>query len=108
MEGDRSSHTAPGVLRLLARAVQVGERTGAFCAALHAQQGDLAARHTQVTLSFLKKYGAARLEQACTTAQPVEQGTRARQDYAERRHLHRRLRPLNRPTRARYSVRLPT
>ncbi len=68
VEADRSRHTAPGVLRLLARAVQVGERTGALCAALHAQQGDLAARHIQGTLSFLKKYGAARLEQACATA----------------------------------------
>ena len=68
VEADRSRHTAPGVLRLLARAVQVGERTGALCAALHAQQGDLAARHIQGTLSFLQKYGAARLEQACATA----------------------------------------
>jgi len=49
-------------------AVKVGERTGALCAALHAQQGDLAARHIQGTLSFLPKYGAARLEQACATA----------------------------------------
>ena len=68
VEADRSRHTAPGVLRLLARAGQVGERTGALCAALHARQGDLAARHIQGTLSFLKKYGAARLEQACATA----------------------------------------
>jgi len=68
VEADRSRHTAPGVLRLLARAVKVGERTGALCAALHAQQGDLAARHIQGTLSFLPKYGAARLEQACATA----------------------------------------
>ncbi len=56
------------MLRLLARAVQVGERTGALCAALHARQGDLAARHIQGTLSLLQKYGAARLEQACATA----------------------------------------
>jgi len=59
VEADRSPHTAPGVLRLLARAVQVGERTGALCAALHAQQGDLAARHIQGTLSLLGRFGVA-------------------------------------------------
>lgn len=67
-QADLSPRASPGVLHLLARARQAGERTGAFCEALHAQQGDLAARHILGTLSFLNKYGAARLEQACDTA----------------------------------------
>lgn len=67
-EADLSNRTAPGVLRLLAKSCTAGERIGAFCAALHARQGDLAARHIQGTLSFLKKYGVARVEHACATA----------------------------------------
>ena len=72
VDADLSSRTAPGVLRLLEKATKSGKNIGAFCAALHARQGDLAARHLQGTLSFLKKYGVARLEQACGVALDVQ------------------------------------
>jgi hypothetical protein len=48
--------------------MQAGPRIGEFCGALYTREGNLAARHIQGTLSFLKKYGAARLEQACDAA----------------------------------------
>jgi transposase len=67
-DADLSPRTAPGMLRLLDRASQCGESIGALCAALHAQKGDLAARQVQGILSFPKKYGVARVEQACATA----------------------------------------
>lgn len=67
-DADLSKRTEPGVLQLLTRASQAGPRIGEFCGALHTREGNLAARHIQGTLSFLKKYGAARLEQACDAA----------------------------------------
>ena len=65
---DRSRRIEPGVAYLLARATKTGERTGAFCAALHALQGETAVRRIQGVLSFVKKYGVARIEDACGAA----------------------------------------
>jgi transposase len=82
---DRSKRTAPGLLHLLARANHAGQRIGEFCGALHARDGNLCARHVQGTLSLLKKYGVARLEQACEEALEL----RVHQYHFVRRYLER-------------------
>lgn len=65
---DRSTRTAPGVLHLLARVASIGECIGLFSKTIHQLQGELAIRRIQGLLSFVKKYGAASVEQACATA----------------------------------------
>ena len=86
---DLSPHTAPGMLRLLDQAARYGERIGAFCAALQARQGDLAARQVQGILSFPKKYGVARVEQACATALDLQ----VHEYRFVRRYLEREAQP---------------
>jgi transposase len=88
-DADLSKRTAPGVLQLLARAMQAGPRIGEFCGALHTREGNLAARHIQGTLSFLKKYGAARLEQACDAALDLQ----VHEYRFVRRYLEREAQP---------------
>jgi transposase len=65
---DRSKRTSLGVLQLLARATKAGERIGVFCVKIHELQSEAAVRRIQGILSFVKKYGAARVEDACATA----------------------------------------
>jgi transposase len=67
-EQDRPSRTPLGTLQLLARAEKAGTHIGAFCQQMHRQQGQPAVRRLQGVLSFLKKYGVARVEQACALA----------------------------------------
>lgn len=67
-EEDRSPRTPLGVVRLLARAANAGQRIGAFAAAIHELQGEPAVRRIQGLLGFVKKYGAARVEEACGAA----------------------------------------
>jgi hypothetical protein len=69
---DRSKRTPPGVVHLLARAAKAGERIGVFCAAIHERQKETAVRRIQGILSFVKKYGAPRVEDACATALDLE------------------------------------
>lgn len=69
---DRSPRTPLGVVRLLARAANAGQHIGAFCAAIHQIQGEPAVRRIQGVLGFVKKYGAARVEDACGAALDLE------------------------------------
>jgi len=86
---DRSQRTPPGVVHLLARAAKAGARIGAFCAALHAKQGEMSVRRIQGILSFVKKHGLARVEEACATALDLET-----YDYGfVRRYLERQATP---------------
>src|SRR5271170_5084840 len=88
-DADRSARTPPGVVYLLARAVKTGARIGAFCTALHAQQGEMSIRRIQGILSFVKKHGAARVEDACAMALDLET-----HDYGfVRRYLERQANP---------------
>jgi transposase len=88
-DADRSARTPPGVVYLLARATKAGARIGAFCTALHAKQGEMSVRRIQGILSFVKKHGAARVEDACGMALDLET-----HDYGfVRRYLERQANP---------------
>jgi hypothetical protein len=52
----------------LVRAASIGESIGFFSKTIHQLQGELAIRRIQGILAFVKKYGAASVEQACATA----------------------------------------
>ena len=69
---DRSPKTPPGVLELLARARRAGAHIGTLCETAHARQGAEAVRRIQGVLGLLKKYGAARVDQACAVAIDLE------------------------------------
>ena len=69
---DLPKRTPLGTLELLARAGKAGQQIGAFCKQMHEQQGPPAVRRIQGVLSLLKKYGVARVEQACVMALEME------------------------------------
>jgi transposase len=69
---DRSRRTPLGVVQLLSRATQAGEHIGPFCQLLHSRQGEVAVRRIQGVLSFTKKYGVARVDDACAAALELE------------------------------------
>jgi transposase len=69
---DLPKRTPLGTLELLARAGKAGQQIGAFCKQMHEQQGPPAVRRIQGVLSFLKKYGVARVEEACAMAMEME------------------------------------
>ena len=69
---DRPKRTPLGTLELLARAAKTGQHIGAFCKQMHDQQGQPAVRRMQGVLSFLKKYGVARVEEVCAIALDME------------------------------------
>ena len=71
-EEDRPRRTPIGVVQLLARMATAGQHIGQFCKLLHSQQGELAVRRIQGILSFTKKYGVARVEDACAAALELE------------------------------------
>jgi transposase len=86
---DRPKRTPLGTVQLLARAEKMGASIGAFCTALHARQGEPAVRRIQGVLSFHKKYGVARVEEACAAALELDA-----YDYRfVRRYLERRAAP---------------
>lgn len=86
---DRSPKTPPGVLELLARARRAGPHIGILCETMHTRQGIAAVRRLQGVLGFLKKYGAARVDEACAAA--VDLGV---YDYRfVRRYLERHATP---------------
>lgn len=88
-EDDRPQRTPRGTLQILARARKAGPHIGAFCEAMHREQGQNAVRRMQGLLYFHKKYGTARLDQACATALEMEI-----YDYRfVRRYLERNLQP---------------
>ena len=71
-EQDRPQRTPPGTVQLLARAEKLGPPIGAFCQAMHREQGQLAVRRMQGLLFLHKKYGITRLKQACALALEME------------------------------------
>jgi hypothetical protein len=88
-EEDRPQRTPIGVVRLLARAETARSHIGQLCKSMHRQQGELAVRRIQGILSFLKKYGMARVEDACAAALELEA-----YDYRfVRRYLERNSQP---------------
>ncbi len=88
-EEDRPARTPLGTAQLLARAEKAGKPIGAFCQQMYRQQGQPAVRRMQGLLSFLKKYGVARVEQACALALEIEI-----YDYRfVRRYLERNAQP---------------
>ena len=65
---DRAKRTPLGTVQLLARATQAGPHIGQFAKALFELQAEAAIRRIQGILSFIKKYGVARVEDACAAA----------------------------------------
>ena len=65
---DRSSKTPLGTQHLLCRADKAGSRIGTLCRGLHQAQGETAVRRILGVLSLSKKYGVARLDDACAAA----------------------------------------
>jgi transposase len=68
---DRSRKTPMGTLQLLYRADKAGSQIGALCRGMHQAQGEVAVRRIMGVLSLGKKYGVARLDDACTIALEV-------------------------------------
>jgi transposase len=69
---DRPRRTPLSTVQLLTRAGKAGASIGAFCTGMHARQGELAIRRIQGVLSFHKKYGVARVDEACAAAVDLE------------------------------------
>ena len=59
-------------MQLLARAERTGSHIGTLSHALHRLQGEPAIRRIQGLLAFAKKYGVARVDDACAVALEVE------------------------------------
>lgn len=88
-EQDRPQRTPLGTVQLLARAEKAGQHIGAFCQQMYRHYGQPAVRRMQGLLSFLKKYGVARVEQVCALALEMEL-----YDYRfVRRYLERNAQP---------------
>jgi transposase len=86
---DRPARTPIGTLQLLARAERAGPHMGQFAKALHERQAEAAVRRIQGLLSFSKKYGVARVDDACAAAIELEA-----YDYRfVRRYLERNSQP---------------
>jgi len=69
---DRPQRTPPTTLQLLSRADKAGPQIGALCRGLHQKDGETAVRRILGVLSLAKKYGAARVEDACAAALEVD------------------------------------
>jgi transposase len=86
---DRSRKTPLGTQQLLYRADKAGTQIGALCRGMHQAQGQTAVRRIMGVLSLGKKYGVARVDDACAVA--LEVGTC---DYRfVRRYLERNSQP---------------
>ena len=86
---DLPKRTPLGVVQLLARAAKSGPHIGQFSQALYERQVEAAVRRIQGLLSFTKKYGVARVDEACATALELEA-----YDYRfVRRYLERTSQP---------------
>jgi transposase len=62
---DRPKHTPPGTLQLLIRAGKAGKQIATVCNGMHERDGEAAVRRILGMLSLAKKYGAARVDDAC-------------------------------------------
>jgi transposase len=67
-EEDYPRRAPLGTLQLLARAERAGTPIGAFCHAIHREQGELGVRRILGVLALAKKFGLAALGEACTAA----------------------------------------
>ena len=86
---DYPKHTPLSTRQLLARAERAGTHIGAFCQAIHQEQGELGVRRMLGVLALAKKYGLAAVQEACATA--LELGVH---EYRfVRRYLERRPQP---------------
>jgi len=86
---DRPKRTPLGTVQLLARAAKAGPHIGQFSKALYERQAEAAVRRIQGILSFTKKYGVARVDDACVAALELEA-----YDYRfVRRYLERTSQP---------------
>ena len=86
---DRPSRTPIGVVQLLARADASGSSIGKLCRAIHLRQPEESVRRILGMLSLVKKYGAARVEDASLTAVEMEI-----HEYGfVRRYLERNIQP---------------
>ena len=68
---DRSRKTPLGTQQLLYRADKAGSQIGALCRGMHQAQGETAVRRIMGVLSLGKKYGVARVDDACAVALEV-------------------------------------
>jgi transposase len=84
-EEDRSKKTPLGTQQLLCRADKAGSQIGALCRGMHQVQGEAAVRRILGVLSLAKKYGVARVDDACGAA--LEVGVR--EYHFVRRYLER-------------------
>ncbi len=69
---DRSRRTPLGTVQLLARAEKAGPHIGQFSNALFERQAEAAVRRILGLISFTKKYGVARVDDACAAALELE------------------------------------
>ena len=100
---DRPKRTPPGTVQLLERAARSGPNIGQLSKALYERQAEAAVRRILGILTFTKKYGVARVDDACAAALEMQA-----YDYRfVRVYLERRFgaadqpaagRPLNPPT----------
>ena len=67
-EEDRSVKTPPGTQQLLCRADKAGSQIGALCRGMHQAQGETAVRRILGVLSLARRYGVARVDEACAAA----------------------------------------
>ncbi len=65
---DYPNRTPLGTMQLLGRARRAGTHIGAFCQAIHHDQGELGVRRMLGVLALAKKYGLAAVEDACAAA----------------------------------------
>jgi transposase len=88
-EEDRPKRTPLGTVQLLERAVTSGPNIGQFTKALYELQAEAAVRRIQGILAFTKKYGVARVDDACAAALELQA-----YDYRfVRRYLERTSQP---------------
>ena len=86
---DRPKRTPLGTVQLLERAAMAGLHIGQLYKALHERQAEAAVRRILGILSFTKKYGVARVDDACAAALELEV-----YDYRfVRRYLERKSQP---------------
>jgi hypothetical protein len=85
-EEDRPKRTPPTTLQLLTRAGRAGESVGSLCQTIHREDGEPGVRRILGVLSLCKRHGAARVDDACSTALALELPTyRFVKRYLERR-----------------------
>ena len=86
---DRSRKTPIGTQQLLNRADKAGTQIGALCRGMYQAKGEPAVRRIMGVLSLGKKYGVARVDDACAAA--LEVGTS--EYHFVRRYLERNPQP---------------